>query len=103
MHVAAEPKELRLFDVEAEGYGFVDPWRFVADFGMLCSARVVYQGKLTGKFVEDVRNGRYDVMEGVIARGGSGGRDVWMCKIKTLAYMERLRQAFADRWEDFWE
>src|SRR5262249_21555006 len=49
MHRAADPKELRLFDVEAEGYGFINPWQFVADFGHLTIARVVYQGKLTGK------------------------------------------------------
>lgn len=103
MHRADDPKELRLFDVELEGYGFVNPWQFVADFGHLSSARVVYQGKLTGKFVEDVRHGRYDVCEGVIAKGGLGGSDVWMCKIKTLAYLERLKQAFAERWEDYWE
>lgn len=103
MHKAGDAMELRLFDVEADGYGFVDPWTFVADFGHLSSARVVYRGKLTGKFVEDVRQGRFDVAEGVIAKGGTGGHDVWMCKIKTLAYLERLRRSFAERWEDFWE
>lgn len=28
--------------------------------------------------------------------------DVWMAKIKTYAYMERLKQAFADR-REYWE
>ncbi len=103
MHRASDPMELRLFDVEADGYGFIDPWSFADDFGNVCSARVVYRGKFTGQFVEDVRNGKYDVAEGVIAKGGAGGQDVWMCKIKTLAYLERLRRAFAERWEDYWE
>jgi hypothetical protein len=103
MHRADDPKELRLFDVELEGYGFVNPWQFVEDFGHLSSARVVYQGKLTGKFIEDVRTGRYNVAEGVIAKGGTGGLDVWMCKIKTLAYLARLQQSFAERWQDYWE
>jgi len=26
-----------------------------------------------------------------------------MVKIKTYAYMERLKAAFADNWEDHWE
>lgn len=103
MHRATDLHELRLFDVQAEGYGFIDPWSFVEDFSTLPIARVVYRGKLTGKFVHEVREGKYDVNEGVIAKGGTGGQDVWMCKIKTLAYLERLRQAFADRWEDYWE
>jgi hypothetical protein len=64
---------------------------------------VVYEGKLTGKFTEDVREGKYDVDEGVVCKGGSDADDLWMVKVKTYAYLERLKQAFADRWEDYWE
>jgi len=103
LHKDDDPKELRLFDVLTEPVGIIGPHRFVADFGHLHAARVVYEGKLTGKFAEDVRVGRYGVAEGVVCKGGSGGADVWMVKIKTYAYMERLKQAFADRWEEFWE
>jgi hypothetical protein len=47
--------------------------------------------------------GRYGVAEGVVVKCGSGGADLWMAKIKTYAYLERLRQAFRERWEDYWE
>ena len=103
LHKEDGPKELLLFDVWAEPFGMVGPVRFVADFGHLPSPAVVYQGKLTGKFAEDVRTGQYDVAEGVVCKGGDGGPDVWMVKIKTYAYLERLKQAFADRWEEYWE
>jgi len=103
LHQEGDPKELRLFDVWAEPYGMVGPKQFVTDFGHLPIARVLYEGKLTGQFVEDVRNGKYGVAEGVICKGGAGGDDVWMVKIKTRGYMERLKQAMADRWEDYWE
>ena len=73
------------------------------DFGHLPIPRVVYRGRLTGRFLEDVRLGRYGVAEGVVCKGGTGGDDVWMVKVKTDEYLERLRQAFADRWEEFWE
>jgi hypothetical protein len=63
----------------------------------------VYEGRPTGKFAEDVRLGRYGVAEGVVCKGGEGGADLWMCKIKTYAYLERLKKAFAERWEDYWE
>ena len=66
-------------------------------------ARVVYEGKLTGKFTDDVRLGKYGVSDGVVCKGGSYGADVWMVKVKTYAYMERLKQAFAERWEEYWE
>ena len=103
LHKEDDPKELRLFDVLAEPVGIIGPRQFLSDFGHLHTARVVYEGKLTGKFAEDVRGGKYGVAEGVVCKGGSGGADVWMVKIKTYAYMERLKQAFADRWEEYWE
>jgi len=103
LHKADDPKRLVLFDVWAERFGMIGPRQFVADFGHLDIARVVYEGKLTGKFTEDVRTGKYGVAEGVVCKGGKGGTDLWMAKIKTEAYLERLKAAFADRWEDFWE
>jgi len=103
LHKESDPKELRVFDVLAEPIGIIGPHQFVADFGHLPIARVVYQGKLTGKFTDDVRVGKYNVAEGVVCKGGNGGDDLWMVKIKTHAYLARLKQAFADRWEDYWE
>jgi hypothetical protein len=103
LHKEEDSMELRLFDVLAEPLGMIRPHQFVADFGHLPIARVVYEGKLTGKFAEDVRVGKYGVAEGVICKGSTDGSEVWMVKIKTYAYLERLKQAFADRWEDYWE
>ena len=103
LHKEDDPKELRLFDLWAEPLGMIGPKQFAADFGHLHTARIVYEGKVTGKFTEDVRLGKYGVKEGVVCKGGAGGVDVWMVKVKTYAYMERLKQAFADRWEEYWE
>jgi hypothetical protein len=49
-----------------------------------------------------VRRGKYGVKEGVVCKGGSGP-DLWMVKTKTTAYLERLKQSFGERWEDYWE
>jgi hypothetical protein len=98
-----DPKRLVLFDVESDPGGIIGPDRFVTDFGHLPIARVVYRGRLTGQFAEDVRRGRYGVAEGVVCKGGSGGADLWMAKIKTDAYLERLKRSFGERWEDYWE
>lgn len=102
MHKADDPKRLVLFDVFAVGRGFLDPWTFLKEFGSLPVARVVYEGKFTGKFTADVRVGRYGVGEGVVCKGGKGP-DVWMAKVKTDAFMQRLKAAFADDWEKYWE
>ncbi|MEH2159738.1 MAG: hypothetical protein V7K38_01535 [Nostoc sp.] len=102
MHKPEEPKQLILFDVETNR-GMIPPEQFVQDFSNLAIARVVYRGKLTGQFVEDVRAGKYGVAEGVVCKGGSNPADLWMVKIKTNTYMKKLQQAFQDDWENYWE
>jgi len=62
LHRGDDAGRLVLFDVWAEGYGFIGSRQFVADFGHLPSARVM-----------------------------------------TYAYMDKLKQAFADDWENYWE
>lgn len=64
--------------------------------------KIVYKGKYTGQFVEDVRNGKYNVNEGVVVKGVVNG-EVYMTKIKTNAYMEKLKNKFEDKWKDYWE
>lgn len=102
-HDPTDPKSLIMFDLWLDGYGFVSPTQFVTDFGHLVTPRVVYTGKLTGAFMEAVRTGHYDVTEGVVCKGGSGGADVWMAKVKTFAYLERLKRSFGTKWTDYWE
>ena len=102
MHKPDDAKQLMLFDVQTDR-GPIGPEQFVADFAALPSAQVIYRGRLTGRFADDVRQGKYSVAEGVVCKGGSGGKDVWMVKIKTNVYLEKLKQAFQDRWEDYWE
>lgn len=101
-HRADDPLETVLIDVWAEGYGFLGAEAFVAAFGHLPIPNVVYRGKLTGTFLEAVRRGKYDVTEGVVCKGGHGA-DVWMVKVKTFAYLERLKMSFGAKWEAFWE
>lgn len=101
MHKENDPKRLVLIDVSLDGR-MLPPEEFLDLLEGLPVARVVYRGKLTGRFAEDVRCGRYSVEEGVVCKGEVDGR-VWMAKIKTDAYMEKLKQQFSDKWKDYWE
>jgi hypothetical protein len=103
MHRATDVKQLVLIDVFVSGFGFVGPERFLELFAGLPLPKVVYRGKFSGKLTEDVRAGKYPVDEGVVIKGGEGGADVWMAKVKTTAYLERLKAAFGDKWEEYWE
>jgi hypothetical protein len=45
---------------------------------------------------------RFGTGEGVVLKGGEGhGR--WMAKVKTDAYLQRLRAFFKDGWRLYWE
>lgn len=102
MHKKDDPKELVLFDIQTERR-IIAPEQFIQDFSALNIAQVIYRGKLTGKFIDDVREGKYGVTEGVVCKGGSQADNLWMVKIKTNAYMQKLKQAFQDNWEAYWE
>ncbi|HLO86506.1 MAG TPA: RNA ligase family protein [Nostocaceae cyanobacterium] len=102
MHKLGDIKQLVLFDVQTTA-GIIHPEQFVQDFSSLNIARVVYRGKLTSKFVDEVRQGKYGVTEGVVCKGGKNQDSLWMVKIKTNAYMQKLQQAFKDDWEKYWE
>ena len=84
--------------------GMVMPEEFIEDFSGLKIAEVIYRGKLTGKFIDDIRQGKYDVGEGVVCKGISKAtNNLWMVKIKTNVYQSKLKQAFQDDWEAYWE
>lgn len=102
-HDPADPKQLVLFDVNIHKKGLLDPRQFTETFGHLKVAEVVYQGILTEEFEQQVRSGQIPgLVEGVIAKGGTGHK-IWMCKIKTDTYREKLKKQFADQWEKYWE
>lgn len=63
---------------------------------------IVYSGKYNGQFIEDVRNGKYSVNEGVVCKGVVDDKVV-MTKIKTNFYMQKLKNHFGKDWESYWE
>ena len=102
-HHADDPKDLILFDVNVHKKGFVAPRDFIDHFGgRMEIPKVVYEGPFSAEFVQDVRDGKYPVVEGVIAKGGSG-HSFWMRKVKTLSYLQKLKEMHGENWKNFWE
>jgi hypothetical protein len=100
-HQPKDKMQCILIDVEVDGK-FVPPEQLIKDFGHCNLAKVVFQGKFTGQIFVDVRKGKYDVKEGVVVKGVVGSQ-VYMCKIKTEAYLDKLKAHFKDSWRDYWE
>lgn len=98
-HQSGDTKDVVLFDVAPGDYtnhSFVEPKQFIKDFGGLHIPKIIYQGPLTEKFILSVREGEYKVSEGVMCKGvlPDGSRQVWTVKIKTNAWLERLKFEF---------
>lgn len=94
-HDFTEQQEVVLFDVNLNKKGFVLPRAFVNDFGHLKIPKVIYEGNFGDQFVKDVKDGKYDVVEGVVAKGVIPKKNpqhgLWMSKVKTKAWLAELR------------
>ncbi len=100
-HQPKDKMQFVIFDIQKDGE-FLPPEKFIEDFKQFNIARVAYQGKFTGQLFVDVRKGKYDVKEGVVVKGIVNGQ-IYMAKIKTEAYLERLKKEFKDHWKEYWE
>ena len=100
IHVAEDPKSFVLFDVLVghKNRVFVKPNDFVKYLGSIVKIpRLIYNGILNEEFIEQVRSGFYEgIVEGVVCKGistnGAYRGKVWMCKIKTRTYLDKIRQ-----------
>jgi len=107
-HHPDDLKFLKLFDVNIHQKGFIPPNKFVkfcCNKGNDHVARVIYEGNLNHDFINKVRDGEFDVFEGVVCKGMTGKsiHTLWMTKIKTNAYRKKLEEVYQGNWENFWE
>lgn len=89
-HDANDEHKLILIDVMINGR-LIPPESFNESYSQFGSAQVVYTGKYSGQFAEDVHKGKYNVNEGVVVKGVVDGQ-VFMTKIKTKDYLKRLEK-----------
>jgi len=67
------------------------------DFHDLGLGKALYEGPFTAEFIAGVRQGRYPVREGVVAKGIALGKKqdpqhgLWMAKVKTRWWLEELK------------
>lgn len=94
-----EPKQLILFDVSTYKKGFIRPQQFVELFGKTgYGAQPIYKGRFTEELKQDVLLGRLAVNEGVIVKGTT---DEFTVKLKTASWYARLKERFAEDWEQY--
>jgi hypothetical protein len=89
-----EEFRLVLIEVNIHKRGFVLPRQFVKNFGHLDAAHVVYQGTFDQQLIQDVKDNKFGLKEGIVAKGVTGNsvHDLWMTKVKTNWWMDELRR-----------
>lgn len=105
-----EPHKIVIFDVLTghKQRKFLKPKDFIKVVGDVVEIpKTIYEGNLNNEVIADIREGRYDVKEGGIAKGletsGAFCGGMWTCKIKTNAYLQKLKDKFGAEWEKFGE
>ena len=100
-HDPNDKMDIVLFDVNQYKKGFISPWEFVDNFGHLDIPNIVYEGKLTDKLIEDVKNNIYGLKEGIIGKGiyktKKDGEIVWQIKAKTLEWLSIIRERLGEK------
>lgn len=108
-HKDDEDHRLITFDIyDDKNKVFMPPDVFINNLSNLVEIPLVLdRTKLSFELIMDVRNGKYDVNEGVIfkelKRDGSFAGGVPMYKIKTMKYLDKLKDQFKDEWEKYGE
>lgn len=99
-HDPNDEKDIILFDVNLYKKGFISPREFVDNFGHLDIPDVVYKGEYNDDLINDVRNNIWNLKEGVICKGvrkTKGDELVWMTKIKTNEWLEKIKVLYGER------
>lgn len=105
-----EPRKIIVFDIMV-GHKlrkFVKPREFVKLLkDKIEIPRVVYEGNMSDSLIQRVRADEFDTFEGVICKGtqsvGNAAGGIWMCKIKTQKYLDKLKERFQDDWQKYAE
>tara|TARA_Y100000310_G_C20695203_1_gene825185 strand:- start:1943 stop:2602 length:660 start_codon:yes stop_codon:yes gene_type:complete len=104
-HDEKDTKEIVMIDVSIHKKGFMTPRDFVKTFKHLRIPYIVYEGNFNASFIQDVKDGMWNLEEGVVAKGllphGKPPHNLWMAKIKTKKWMSRLQEA-CERHPEIW-
>ncbi len=93
--------EIVLFDVDVFQKGIIKPKDFIKKFEFLGIPKIIYEGMYNQSLIDDVRNGVYDLVEGVVVKGITKTKrkdieNVWMTKIKTITWLQKVKGIHGD-------
>lgn len=100
-HQDSDSKDVVIFDINQYKRGIVTPNEFVDNFGHLDIPTIIYQGKYTHEFVNNIKNDIYGLKEGVIVKGQIKTKtkeETWMVKVKTNLWLQKVKEKFGEKY-----
>jgi hypothetical protein len=90
-----EPHDVVIFDVFLYKKDFLKPRDFVDIFSSLDTPKLVTQGLLDVKMIEDILSNIYGLKEGLVLKGVIENK-VFMTKLKTLDWLTKVRAKYGE-------
>ncbi len=94
--------DLKLFDISVYKKGLIPPKQFIDDFKDVGIVDVIYQGNLNKSFIQDVKDNKFGLKEGVVCKGlipNKKEHNLYYCKIKTNEWLENLKNKFPEQFK----
>jgi hypothetical protein len=97
-HHPDDKLDLILFDIWIFKNGWIHPEKLLDDFGHLGIPEVIYKGELDYDFISSVKENKFTLKEGVIAKGQINSKDIFMVKIKTRDWLEKVKNNLGEKY-----
>jgi len=92
-HDWKEDHDVTIFDMFLYKKDYLKPSDFVDIFGHLNVQKLITQGLLDKKMIDDIISNIYGLKEGLVLKGVSEGK-VWMVKVKTQEWLNKIRALY---------
>lgn len=95
-HEETDEKDIVLFDLFVYKKSFIQPKDFIETFETLGIPNVIYSGIFDNNLIKNVNDNIYNLKEGVVSKGVIDGK-IWMTKIKTFDWLEKVKNKFGEK------
>ena len=97
-HEPTDKMDVVLLDVWQHSKGWVEPKEFVNQFSGFGIPDIIYRGNLNNEFIQDIKDDKYNLKEGVVVKGLQDtkrvDKKVWMVKVKANHWYERVKERY---------
>ena len=98
-HFKEDVKDISVFDIFIDKRDFIIAKDFIKIFSNLNIPEIVYTGNFNKKLIEDIKENKYNLKEGVVCKGFKKEKGIykqWSVKIKTLDWLNKLKSQYGD-------